>query len=51
MGANGVVREEVVAMVIPSYALCFSLGACIGFAVAGFFVVGRTRMTHLALVA
>ena len=29
------VGEEVVAMVILSFALCFSLGACIGFVAAG----------------
>ena len=29
--------EEVVAMVILSCALCFSLGACIGFVAAGMF--------------
>ena len=38
-----VVREEVVAMVILSYTLCFSLGACIGFAVAGFFATSSDK--------
>ena len=37
-------------MVIPSYALCFSLGACMDLRWQAFFV-GRTRITYLALVA
>ena len=31
------IGEEVMAIVVLSYALCFSLGACIGFAMACLF--------------
>ena len=36
--------EEVVAMVILSCALCFSLGACIGFVAAGMFANASNRV-------
>ena len=38
------VGEEVVAMVILSFALCFSLGACIGFVAAGVFTGASNRV-------
>ena len=36
-------------MVILSYALCLSLGSCIGFAVAGFFANSLIRKSDLRL--
>ena len=41
---NHCVGEEVVAMVILSFALCFSLGACIGFVAAGMFANASNRV-------
>ena len=38
------VGQKVVAMVIRSFALCFSLGACIGFLAAGMFANASNRV-------
>ena len=40
------VREEVVAMVILSYALCLSFGACIGFLCSGLCVAASDKAQH-----
>ena len=38
------VGQKVVAMVILSFALCFSLGACIGFVAAGMFANASNKV-------